>query len=135
MTSFWVTRFRNSISQLENSEPPESLKANKKQWKRSLILKFSFAQNTSLILQTSTYSILKKYAPATQPFSLYKFSSKHLLGVKKHLHCTISRLPRTAFLKQFKSKCLYFGLSPQENFCSKDAVSFYVVGCGYEVDE
>ena len=27
---------------------------------------------------------------------------------KKHLHCAISWSPRTAFLKHFESKCLYF---------------------------
>ena len=42
-------------------------------------------------------------------FWLYKFSSKHVSVwcQKKHLHCTISWRPRTAFLKHFESKCLY----------------------------
>ena len=40
--------------------------------------------------------------------SLWKFSSKHvsIWSQKKHLHCTISWCPKTAFLKHFESKCL-----------------------------
>ena len=46
-----------------------------------------------------------------KPFLLYKFSSKHLIGArKKHLHCTISRHPRTAFLEHFESKCQYISV-------------------------
>ena len=37
----------------------ENLKANKNQRKRSLILQYSFAQKTSLILRTSTHLTLK----------------------------------------------------------------------------
>ena len=37
-----------------------------------------------------------------RPFSLYKFSSKHV-----SLYCTLSWRPRTAFLKHFEIKCLY----------------------------
>ena len=41
-------------------------------------------------------------------FWIYKFSSEHVSVwcQKKHLHCTISWLPRTTFLKNFKSKYL-----------------------------
>ena len=37
----------------------ESLKASENYWKRSLILQYSFAQKTSLILWTSTHLTLK----------------------------------------------------------------------------
>ena len=44
-----------------------------------------------------------------KPFSLYKFSSHHfsVWCQKKHLHCFIFWLAKTAFLKHFESKCLY----------------------------
>ena len=44
-----------------------------------------------------------------KPFWLYKYSSKQIpvWCQKRHLHFTISWRPRTAFLKHFKSKCLY----------------------------
>ena len=45
-------------------------------------------------------------------FSLYKCFRKHVSVwcQKKHLHCTISWHPRTAFLKHFESKCLYISV-------------------------
>ena len=45
-------------------------------------------------------------------FWLYKFFRKHVSVwcQKKHLHCTISWHPRTAFLKHFESKCLYISV-------------------------
>ena len=45
-----------------------------------------------------------------KPFSLYKFSSKHVSGwcTKKHLHYTISRRPRTAFSKHLKANVCVF---------------------------
>ena len=44
-----------------------------------------------------------------KPFLLYKLFSKHVSVwcQKKHLHCTNSWHPRTAFLKHFESKSLY----------------------------
>ena len=46
------------------------------------------------------------------PFSLYKCFSKHIsvLCQKKHLHCTVSWLPRPEFLRHFKCKNLYIYL-------------------------
>ena len=53
-----------------------------------------------------------------KPFSLYKFSSKHLIGVrKKHLHCTIYRRPRTAFSKHFESNYSIFLYISLRIFC------------------
>ena len=42
-------------------------------------------------------------------YSIHKFSRQHVFGCsqKKHLHCTSSRRPRTAFLKHLEDKCLY----------------------------
>ena len=52
-----------------------------------------------------------KNIPATQPktHSLYKFFRELVFGwcQKKHLYCTISRCPRTAFSKRWESKYLY----------------------------
>ena len=47
-----------------------------------------------------------------RPFSLYKFSIKHVSVwcQKKHLYCTLFRRPRTAFLKHFEIKCLYISV-------------------------
>ena len=47
-----------------------------------------------------------------KPFSLYKFSSKHISVwcQKKNLQWTISWHPRTAFFKHFESKCLYISV-------------------------
>ena len=46
------------------------------------------------------------------PFWLKNFPA-NIISVwcqEKHLHCTISRCPRTAFLKHFESKCLYISV-------------------------
>ena len=64
-------------------------------------------------------------------FSLYKCFRKQVSVwcQKKHLHCTISWHPRTAFLKHFESKCLYISVYLiKEYFCPKDVVIFYLVG-------
>ena len=64
----------------------ESLKANKNWRKRLLILQFSFAQKTSIILLTSAHSTMTKVCSrnaAKKPLSLKKFSNKHLVCVKK----------------------------------------------------
>ena len=82
----------------------EILKARKSQQKISLNLQYRFAQKISLILQNSTCSTLK-IAKQTQhsqkPFSLQKFSRKHVSGwyQKKHLHCTNFQTPKNCILK------------------------------------
>ena len=69
-------------------------------------------------------------------FSLYKLFSKHISFwcQKKHLHCTISWHPSTAFVKHFESKCLhisvYFCISNKKNFCFKEVIRFYLVAWG-----
>ena len=44
-----------------------------------------------------------------KPFWLYKFFSNYVAVwcQKKHLHCSPSWRPKTAFLKYFQSKCLH----------------------------
>ena len=55
-------------------------------------------------------SMLPKHCQKS--FLLYKFFRKHVSAwwQKKHLPCTISWHPRTAFLKHFESKCLYISV-------------------------
>ena len=60
-----------------------------------------------------------------KPYSLYRFSNKHDSGCcqKEHLHCTISRCPRNAFLKHLERN-----VSCQRNVCSREVTNFYQVG-------
>ena len=109
------------------------LKANKNQAKRSLILKYSFAQKASLILRISTLekienNMLPKHSQ--KAFSVNKISSKYVSVwcQEKYLHCTISWRPRTTLLKHFKSKCLY--ISVYLSFSFKDEARFYLVVWG-----
>ena len=44
---------------------------------------------------------------ANFPAKLFLFGAR-----KKHLHCTISRRPRTAFLKHLERKCLHISVYP-----------------------
>ena len=110
----------------------ENLKANKNQPKRSLILKYSFAQKTSL-LRSST--VLKLKIRCSQNTAKSLLSLLNLLSLlvtvwcqEKYLHCTISWRPRSTFLKHFKSKCLY--ISVYLSFCFKDEARFYLVVWG-----
>ena len=95
--------------------PAESLKANKNWRKTLLILQYGFAQKTSIILLTSTHSTMIKVCSrnaAKKPLSVKKFSNKYLVCVKKkrHLHCTVFRYPRNAFLKCFERKSLHISI-------------------------
>ena len=87
----------------------ENLKANKNQPKRSLILQYSFAQKTSLILRISTPLKLKIICSqnTAKKFSQFtNFPAKiFLFGVRKNI-CT-AQFPDTTFMKHFESKCLY----------------------------
>ena len=69
----------------------ENLKANKNQPKRSLILKYSFAQKTSLILQISTLLKLKITCSQNTAKKLSQFTNfpanMFLFGVRKII-CT-----------------------------------------------
>ena len=69
----------------------ENLKANKNQPKRSLILQYSFAQKTSLILRISTFLKLKITCSQNTAKNFSEFThfptNIFLLGVKKII-CT-----------------------------------------------
>ena len=93
-------------SRFSSKKPQSWQKVAKKDhsFYNTVLLKIHFMNLNSL-------NIVKKIPPqhSQRPYSLYKFSSKHVSGwrQKKHLHCTISRRRRTAFLKHLESKCLY----------------------------
>ena len=87
-----------------------------RQWKRSLILQYSFAQKTSLILRTSAHLTLKIIGSRNTAKNLSHFTNSpanmFLFGGRKNI-CTAPFLylrPRTAFLKEFESKCLYISV-------------------------
>ena len=69
----------------------ENLKANKNQRKRSLILQYSFAQKTSLILRISTLLKLKIICFQSTAKKLFQFTNfsanMFLFGVRKNI-CT-----------------------------------------------
>ena len=70
----------------------ENLKANKNQRKRSLILQYSFAQKTSLILRTSTHLTLKIICSCNTAKNLSDFTNfpadMFLCSVRKDI-CTV----------------------------------------------
>ena len=74
------------------------------------------------ILLTSTHLILKITCFQNKAKNLSHFTNFSaniiLFGVrKKHLDCTTSWRPRTAFLKHFESKCMYISIYlPERNF-------------------
>ena len=74
-------------------------------------MKIIYSQNTA-----------KKLSPFTN-FPANIFQKKKKTFRKKHLHCTLSWLPRTTFLKNFESKWLYISVY----LCFKDVVRFYLV--------
>ena len=85
--------------------------------KKSLILQYSFAQKISLILRTSTHLTLKIICSRNAAKKFSDFTNFQqtcfCLVSEKYLFSTISWRPRTAFLKQIESKCLYyFYISP-----------------------
>ena len=114
----------------------ENLKANKNQRKRSLILQYSFAQKTSLILRISTLLKLKiicSQNTAKKLSSQFKNfpANMFLLGVrKKHLHCTISWRPRTTFLKHFESKNLSISVYLSKKFLFQRRIKILSGGMG-----
>ena len=81
------------------------IQLNKNYPKRSLILQYSFAQITSLIL-----IICSRKKP--KAFLTLKFFQKtcFCLLSEKTLYCTIFWHPGIAFLEQFESKCLYISV-------------------------
>ena len=106
----------------------ENLKANKNQRKRSLILQYSFAQKTSLILRISTLLKLKiifsqntvkrSYQFTNFPTNMFLFRARKSIS-PLHLFLT----PKNYFLE---SKYLYILYTSLRHFCFKDS-RFYLV--------
>ena len=90
----------------------ESLKANKNYRQRSLILQYSFAQKTSLILWTSTHLKLKIIFSRNTTKNLSDFTTNLSANMllfgdrKKHLHCAI-----------FDTQKLHSWSTLKANFC------------------
>ena len=72
------------------------------------------SKNLTQVMNLNSLDIGNNMLPqySQKPFLLYKFPSKHVSVwcQKKHLACNISWRPRTAFLKNFESKCLYISV-------------------------
>ena len=90
---------------------PESLKANKKVAKKITNFTTVSLKKLTHFTNLNSLDVESDMLPqhSQKPFSLYKFSSKHVSVwcQKKYLHCTISWRPGTAFLKNFESKGLH----------------------------
>ena len=114
-----------------------SLKANKDQRKKSLILQYSFAQKTSLILRTSTHFTLKIICSRKNVKNLSHFTDfpANMFGVCLMLQKTFalhhSLMPKKCSLEALlKHISVYFCVSPEENVCFKEKVEkvrFYLV--------
>ena len=101
-----------------------SVKADKNQRERSLILQYSFAQKTRLILQTSTYSTLKisSFRNTTKNLSHFKnvLEDTFLVAVRKNI-CTARFLDA----QELHSRSILKAngcLPPSETYCSRDVV-------------
>ena len=92
----------------------------KSQSQQKLLIKITYfaiqvcSKHLTHFMNLNTLDIENNMLPKHCPkfFSLCKFFRKHVSVwcQKKHLHCTISWHPRTAFLKHFESKCLYISV-------------------------
>ena len=113
----------------------ENLKANKNQRKRSLILQYSFAQKTSLILRISTLLKLKITCSQNTAKKLSQFTNfpanMFLFGVSKNIRTTpfpdVQELLSRRTLKANVCIFLYISL---RNFFFKDVVRLYLVVWG-----
>ena len=105
------TRFSGHLQSFICSE---IVKASKNYRKRSLILQYSFAQKTSLILWNSTHLTLKIISSCNTAKSLCDFinfpANMFLFEVRKNI-CTPSFLDaQNAFLKHFESEWSYISV-------------------------
>ena len=92
----------------------------KSQSQQKLLIKITYfaiqvcSKHLTHFMNLNTLDIENNMLPKHCPkfFSLCKFFRKHVSVwcQKKHLHCTISWHPRTAFLKHFESKFLYISV-------------------------
>ena len=113
----------------------ENLKANKNQRKRSLILQYSFAQKTSLILRISTLLKLKIICFQSTAKKLFQFTNfstnMFLFGVRKNI-CTAPFPDAQKLLSWSTLKaniCIFLYISLR-NFFFKDVSRFYLVVWG-----
>ena len=71
-------------------------------------IQFSW-KNLTHFTNINSLNVVKNILPqhSQKSYWLYKFSSKHVPRSyqEKHLHCSISRRPRTAFSMHLESKC------------------------------
>ena len=87
----------------------------------------NLANFTNLDSLDTENNMLLQYSQ--RPFWLSKVSSRLVYAwcQRKHLHCTISWRARTAFLKYFESKCLYFLYMSVRKIFPKDVVTFFLM--------
>ena len=91
----------------------ESLKVSKNYRKRSLILQYSFAQKTSLILRTSTHienNMVLQYSQNLSEFTKISQQTCFCLVSEKTFALHRFLTPKTAFLKHFESKCPFISV-------------------------
>ena len=105
--------------------PAGYFKVNKRLAKKFNHFAINFcSKNLTHFTNLNFLRIAKNVLPqhSHNPYSLYKFSNKHVSGwcQKKHFYCIISRLPRTALLKYLESKCLYIPLNLQKKIFVTD---------------
>ena len=107
---------RQKISKLHWLKRPKTIPKIRKPTKNgrkdhSFCNTVSLKKPHSLILRNSTHSTLQKVCSrnsAENPLTLHFFQqTRAWLVLKKNLHCTNFRRPRTAFLKHCENKCLY----------------------------
>ena len=69
--------------------------------------------------------------------TLPQYSQKHVSGwcQKKHLHCTISRRPRTVLSELLDSKCLYIPLNLYSNVFIPETQEAFILWVGREEAE
>ena len=113
----------------------ENLKANKNQRKRSLILQYSFAQKTSLILRISTLLKLKiicSQSTAKKPSQFTNFpANMFLFGARKNICAApFPDAEELLFWSTLKANIYIFQYISIRNFYFKDVSRFYLVVWG-----
>ena len=114
----------------------ENLKANKNQRKRSLILQYSFAQKTSLILRISTLLKLKIICSQNTAKKLSQFTNfpanMFLFGVRKNI-CTAPFPEAQELLSSSTLKtniCLYISVYLSKKFLFQRRIKILSGGMG-----
>ena len=113
----------------------ESLKANKNQQKKLLILRCTFAQKTSLRLWISTHLTLGIICSRSTAKSLSYFTNfpanMFLCGVRKSIWpATFLDVQELHSWKTLKANVCTFLYISFKKFCSKDVLRFYLMQGG-----